>query len=83
MTFGEERENVKFETIKSEEMKFGNKNFVEVARKKAVSETGENEFVSISRGFFAQDGSKRFTKSIAVPDEVADFIADKLKEMKK
>ena len=83
MAFGEDRENVKFETIKAEEMKFGNKNFVEVARKKAVSDTGENEFISISRGFFTQDGSKRFTKSIAVPEEVADFIADKLKEMKK
>lgn len=83
MAFGEDRENVKFETIKSEEMKFGAKNFVEVARKKAVSETGENEFISISRGFFGQDGSKRFTKSIAVPQEVANFIADKLKEMAK
>ena len=33
--------------------------------------------------FVVTDGSKRFTKSIAVPEEVADFIADKLKEMKK
>ena len=74
--------DVKFETLKAEETKFGNNNFIEVAKKKAVSEKGENEFFSISRGFFAPDGTKRFTKSIAVPLEVVDFIIEKLKAVK-
>ncbi len=74
---------VEFQTIKAEEIKFGNNNFLEIARKKAVTPQGENEFVAISRGFFAPDGTKRFKRSLAVPDstEVIDFVCAKLKEM--
>jgi len=74
---------VDFETIKSEEIKFGNNNFIEVARKKAVSEEGANEFISISRGFFAPDGTRRWKKSFTVPDvpEVINFVAEKIQEM--
>ena len=74
---------VEFQTIKSEEIKFGKNNFLEIARKKAVTEDGANEFIDISRGFFLPDGTKRFKKSIAVPDEdaVKTFIADKIKDM--
>ena len=74
---------VEFQTVKAEEIKFGKNNFLEIARKKAVVEDGENEFLAISRGFFLTDGSKRFKKSIAIPDEAAvkDFIASKIKEM--
>ena len=74
---------VDFETIKSEEIKFGNNNFIEVARKKAISEEGTNSFVSISRGFFAPDGSRRWKKSFTIPDvpEVVDFVCAKVKEM--
>ncbi len=60
---------VEFETINSEEIKFGTNNFIEVARKKAVSDSGEREFISISRGFYLQDGSKRWKSSISLPDE--------------
>jgi len=76
-------ENVQFETVKQEEMKFGKNNFLEIARKKAITEEGENEFVSISRGFFLPDGSKRFKKSLAVPDEgeLKEFIAKNIKEV--
>ena len=72
---------VEFQTLKSEEIKFGKNNFLEIARKKAVAEEGENEFIAISRGFFLPDGTKRFKKSIAVPDDdsVKAFIADKIK----
>lgn len=68
---------VEFETVKAEEVKFGKNNFLEVARKKAISEEGENEFIAISRGFFLPDGSKRFKKSLAIPDEaeIKDFVA--------
>ncbi|MFQ5648272.1 MAG: hypothetical protein ACE5FW_03465 [Candidatus Aenigmatarchaeota archaeon] len=74
---------VEFQTLKAEEIKFGKNNFLEIARKKAVAEEGENEFIAISRGFFLPDGTKRFKKSIALPDEdaVKNFIADKIKEM--
>lgn len=76
---------VDFETIKTEEVKFGNNKFLEVARKKAVSENGETEFISIARGFFTPTGEKRFKKgsSVALPveKEVVDFVSKKLKEM--
>ena len=74
---------VKFETIKSEEIKFGNNNFLEIARKKAISDDGENEFISISRGFMTQDGEKRYRKSFTIPlnEEVLDFVVHHLKKM--
>jgi len=74
---------VEFQTVKAEEIKFGKNNFLEVARKKAIAEEGENEFIAISRGFFLPDGSKRFKKSLAIPDEkeIRDFVSSKLAEL--
>ncbi len=74
---------VEFQTVKAEEIKFGKNNFLEVARKKAIADEGENEFIAISRGFFLPDGTKRFKKSLALPDdqEIKDFVSTKLKEM--
>ena len=67
---------VEFETIKAEELKFGKNNFIEIARKKAKTKNSENEFISLSRGFFLPDGTKRFKKSIALPTdkEMLDFV---------
>ncbi len=74
---------VQFETLKAEEVKFGKNNFLEIARKKAITNEGENEFVAITRGFFAPDGTKRFKRSLAVPDEkeIKEFIAAKIVEV--
>ena len=74
---------VTFETLKSEEIKFGNNNFIEIARKKAVTDEGAHTFISISRGFFTQTGEKRYRKSFTVPldDGVVNFISEKLKEI--
>jgi hypothetical protein len=60
---------VEFKTLKAEDVKFGSNNFIEVAKKKAMSEQGEREFISISRGFYLQDGSKAWKASITLPDE--------------
>ena len=60
---------VEFETVTAEEVKFGKNNFIEVAKKRAVSDTEEREFVSISRGYYLPDGSKRWKSSITLPDE--------------
>jgi hypothetical protein len=74
---------VEFETIKSEEIMFGNSNFIEIARKKAKTPEGENEFISLSRGFYMLDKQKRYRKSLTIPisKEVVDFVAEKIKEM--
>ena len=60
---------VEFETVKSEEIKFGKNNFIEVSKRKAVSDAGENEFIAISRGYYLPDETKRWRASIALPTE--------------
>ena len=61
---------VEYKTVKAEEVKFGRNSFIEVARKVAVTEEGENEFVAISKGFYMPEGNgKRFRQSIALPKE--------------
>ena len=74
---------VEFESLKVDEIKFGNNNFFEVARKIAKTPQGENEFISLSKGFFMPNGEKRYRRSIALPlDEgVINFISEKIKEM--
>ena len=72
--------DVQFDTLKSEKIPFGKNNFIEVARKKAVANNTENEFISISRGYFLPNNEARFKKSITIPDDdaIKNFIAEKL-----
>jgi hypothetical protein len=74
---------VEFQTVKAEEVKFGKNNFLEIARKMAVTEEGKNEFISLSRGFYLPDGSKRFKRNIAIPDDpqIRQFVAKHIKDM--
>ncbi len=75
----ERKSDVKFETVgKSKEHKFGKNNFLEIAKKKAITKDGQNEFISVSRGFYAPDGEKRFRKSIAIPLETVKFVKESL-----
>ena len=74
---------VEYEIIEAKEIKFGRNNFIEVARKKAISEDGENEFISISRGYYLDDGSKKWKASIALPkeNEKREDIAELIKSL--
>ena len=74
---------VKFETIKAKEVNIGKNNFLEVARRKAISEKGENEFLSISRGFVTDSGEKRYLKSFTIPldENVIKFVSSALLEV--
>ena len=72
---------VEFETIKAEYVKFGRNNFIEIARKKAIGENGDREFVSIARGYYLPDDTKRWKASITLPDEKAK-IEDIIKLLK-
>jgi len=60
---------VEFETVESKEIKFGNNKFLEVARKRAKTPEGENEFISISKGFITPTGQKRFKNALGFPAE--------------
>ncbi len=62
---------VEYNTLKSEEIKYGNNNFIEVARK----EIDGNEFISISKGYFLPDGNKRYKGGIGFPDEGDTAVA--------
>jgi hypothetical protein len=74
---------VEYETLEAEEVKFGRNNFIEIAKKRAISDDGETEFVSISRGYYLDDGSKRWKASIALPqeDDKREEIADIIKRL--
>lgn len=74
---------VEFETIRAEKKEFGRNNFIEVARKKAKTDDGENEFISVSRGYFLPDGTERFKKSLTIPDDQAikEFVSEKIKSL--
>ncbi|MFH1229197.1 MAG: hypothetical protein V1678_02100 [Candidatus Aenigmatarchaeota archaeon] len=71
---------VEFETIESKEIKFGNNKFLEVARKKAKTPEGENEFISISKGFVTPTGQKRFKNALGFPaeDEIKSGLIEAL-----
>ena len=73
---------VEFKTVSEKEIKFGNNKFLEIARKKAIAEDGETEFISISRGFFTPEGDKRFSKgkNVSLPVE-KDVISDVVKAL--
>ncbi len=81
MTIKENNNMVEFETIKAEEIKFGRNNFIEVSRKKAVTDNAATEFISIARGFYLADGEKGYKSSITLPteDEKREKIADLIK----
>lgn len=68
---------VEFETKKTEEIKFGRNSFIEIARKIAKTDEGENEFISISKGFFLPDGTKRYSrgKNVSVPNDSEVIVA--------
>jgi len=60
---------VEFQTLKSEEIKFGRNSFIEISKRKVITPVGENEFIAISRGFYLPDKTKRWRSSISLPNE--------------
>ncbi|NYT11621.1 MAG: hypothetical protein GKC03_03605 [Methanomassiliicoccales archaeon] len=74
---------IDFVTISADKISFGRNNFIEVARKRAVTDDGENEFISISRGYYLPDGTERFKKSLTIPDEaeVKEFVISRITDL--
>ncbi len=77
------RADVEFVTIRAEKIDFGRNNFLEVARKRATTSEGSNEFISVSRGYYLPDKSERFKRSLTIPDDaqIKNFIAEKIKSL--
>jgi len=75
---------VEYETVQFRNIPFGKNNFIEVARKRAVlGNGGQTEFISVSRGYFQGDDSKRYKNSVTLPldEEVRKQIAQFLLEI--
>ena len=77
-------DNVAFEVVEAKKIDFGSKNFIEIARKKAVVEDGDtNEFISVSRGYYRAEDNPRYRTSITIPDtpEIKEFISKAIMEL--
>lgn len=72
---------VEFQVVNSKTINFGNNKFIEVARKIAKSETGETEFISISKGnYFEMDqNQKRYRKGLGFTSEIKESVIEALK----
>lgn len=72
-----------FETMKSEEIAFGDDEVLQVARKRAISDEGDDEFISLSRGFVTDDGDHRFKENFRIPldEDVVTFLLEQLPQM--
>jgi len=77
------RGGVEFETIHAEKINFGRNNFLEVARKRAKTADGSNEFISVSRGYYLPDRTERFKRSLTIPDdpEIKAFVAENIRSL--
>jgi hypothetical protein len=86
MEYGERERReaeVEFETIHAEKIDFGRNNFLEIARKRAKTASGTNEFISVSRGYYLPDKTERFKRSLTIPDdpEIRAFVAEKIRSL--
>ncbi|MEM3399298.1 MAG: hypothetical protein QXP42_00525 [Candidatus Micrarchaeia archaeon] len=72
---------VDYETVETKEIRYGNRNFLEIAKKK----TSEGAvFISISKGWFPTENEKRFKNGIGFPaePELIDKVIASLQSMK-
>lgn len=74
---------VEYKTVKSQDVGFGKNNFIEIARKKAITQDGETEFISVSRGFVTSNGQRKYKQSVTIPNskEVVEAIIKAMKEL--
>lgn len=71
----------RFETVRDATRKFGTNSYLEVARKRLIDEKGgTSEFLVVTRGFFDEDGTKRWTRFVTMPGdrELVAWFADAL-----
>lgn len=72
-----------FDLVNEQTRPFGQNSYLEVSRKR-LTENGETtEFLLVTRGFYASDGAKRWTKFVTLPDdeETKRWLAQALGEV--
>lgn len=72
-----------FESLAEQTRPIGANGYLEIARRRLRDEGGETEFLVLTRGFFAADGSKRWTKFVTFPDEpeTKAWLAEALRKL--
>jgi len=63
---------MEYETIISEDIKYGRNKFLEVSRKKTLPEG--IEFLNVSKGYFTPDGQKRYQNAVGFPLDKDNII---------
>lgn len=78
--WNERRERVEYEVVKTDAVTYGNNKFLEIARKRVKGGENTNEFVSISKGYFMPDGSKKYKEGLGFPadQKILDEVIAKL-----
>jgi hypothetical protein len=73
---------MEYETILSEYVDYGRNKFIEVSKKCVKPDNAV--FVNISKGYYTQEGSKRYQRSIGFPPEEAiiNGLIEKLQNIK-
>ena len=69
----------RYQTLKTEEIKYGTNNFIEVARKKV----DDAEFISLSKGYYTKRGTRRYKNGLGFPDQddIKKFLVEKLQNI--
>lgn len=58
---------VEFETLNTREINYGTNKFIEVSKKKAITEDGEDVFfMSLAKGYYAGEG-KKYKQTLTLP----------------
>ena len=72
----------RWETLDSErKQREGSRNFIEV--KLTKDKETDREFLTLAKGFMAQDGSPRYNKAISINFDEVEFVVNALNKMKK
>lgn len=58
-----------YETINENVRDFGNRSYLQVARKRVTNGDDSQEFLVITRGFYDDEDSRRWTKFVTIPDD--------------
>ena len=81
------KDKVKYEDIEKITKNFGNNNFIEVVKRKAIvekdGEVVENVFIQITRGFYTPEGEKRYKRGqrFSIPVDEKDTLLSALNEL--
>jgi|GEM_PF-967769 len=72
---------MEYETIQSEYVEYGRNKFIEISKKKVVSENAV--FLNISKGYYTPTGTRRYQRGIGFPpqDDIVEGLITKLQSV--